>query len=205
MKRHRENVKRSIVLLLSFIDLVILTAIYAGFWFTRFYPVVRMRRLSINGVVYFAEGLKFYFRGHLLILLIYFVLLWFFLGTYGGLRIGYLKAPDLFFSQIFAIVIVNVLTYFQISLMRNWVVDAVPFLLMTLLELGATLLWILLADGAFSRPDGCFWSTAVTRWRICVANSHRAGTSMRLRRWRISRSGSRRSSGFMTRGSLMRW
>ena len=146
-----ENVKRMIVLILSFFDLAILTGVYAAFWFTRFYPVVRVRRFSANGVIYFAEGLKFYFRGHLLILFIYFVLLWFFLGTYGGLRIGYLKVPDLFFSQIFAIVIVNVLTYFQTSLMRNWVVDVWPYLIMTGAELAATLLWLLMSAAIYRR------------------------------------------------------
>ncbi len=151
MGKRSDNVKRCIVLFLSFVDLAILTMIYAGFWFARFYPAVRMRRMSSGGLVYFAEGVKFYFRGHLLILLIYFALLLIFLGTYGGLRIGYLKAPDLFFSQIFAIVIVNVLTYFQTSLMRNWIVDVGPFLLMTLVELAATLLWSLAASWLYRR------------------------------------------------------
>ncbi|MCR5676304.1 MAG: exopolysaccharide biosynthesis polyprenyl glycosylphosphotransferase [Lachnospiraceae bacterium] len=151
MKKHNENVKRSIVLLLSLVDLAVLTAIYAGFWFVRFYPVVRMRRMNINGVIVFTDGLKFYQRGHLLILLIYFVLLWFFLGTYGGLRIGYLKAPDLFFSQIFAIGMVNVFTFFYTSLMRNWIMPGWPYLLMTGLQLLATFLWILLADGIYRR------------------------------------------------------
>ncbi|MCR4763500.1 MAG: exopolysaccharide biosynthesis polyprenyl glycosylphosphotransferase [Lachnospiraceae bacterium] len=151
MNTHQENVKRSVVLLLSFVDLIILSAIYAGFWFAEFYPTLRMRRMSVNGVIYFTEGLKFYLRGHLLILLIYFALLWFFLGTYGGLRIGYLKAPDLFFSQIFAITIVNVLTYLYSSLMRNWIMPGWPYLFMTILQLSATLLWTLLASAVYRR------------------------------------------------------
>ena len=149
MNKNRENIKRCTVLLLSLIDLLILTGIYGAFWFAQFYPAVRMRRQAYGNVVYYTEGLKFYLRGHLLILFIYLALLWFFLSTYRGLRIGYLKAMDLFFSQIFAIGIVNVLTYFQTSLMRNWVMPVLPYVMMTVAELAATLLWILFADAIY--------------------------------------------------------
>ncbi len=59
----------------------------------------------------------------MLILLIYFVLLFFFANTYGALKIGYLKPVDVFISELFSLLFVNVISYFQISLMANWVVD----------------------------------------------------------------------------------
>ena len=151
MDPRRENIKRCIVLLLSVIDVALLSATYAWFWFTQLYSTVRMRRYTVNGVIYYAEGLKFYVRGHILILFIYFILLLFFLSTYGGLKIGYLKAMDLFFSQIFALLMVNVITYFQISLMRNWVSEVSPYLLLTAIQLVVTLLWILAADAIYKR------------------------------------------------------
>lgn len=151
MRQPRENVKRCIILLLSFADLVFLTAIYAVFWFQRFYPLVQMRRGSINGVVYYSQGLKFYLRGHLLVLLIYFALLWFFLGTYGGLKLGYLKIQDMILSQIFAIGIVNIFTYFYTSLMRNWVMPGWPYIIMTLLQLPVSFVWIWFSEAVYRR------------------------------------------------------
>ncbi|MBR4530368.1 MAG: exopolysaccharide biosynthesis polyprenyl glycosylphosphotransferase [Lachnospiraceae bacterium] len=151
MSARKENFKRSVVLFLGFLDLLILTGIYAVFWFLRFYPVVTMRRYSLNGVVFFAGGLKFYVRGHLLILFLYIVLLWFFLGTYGSLKIGYLKVWDLFLSQIFAIGIVNVITYAQTSLMRNWVMPGWPWLGMMIMQLAATLGFLVIADIVYRR------------------------------------------------------
>jgi len=68
----------------------------------------------------FTLRLKFNQNGHLAMFAIYFVLLFFFDSTYGGLKIGYLKPMDVFMSQLFALLFVNVITYLQISLMNGW-------------------------------------------------------------------------------------
>ena len=47
----------------------------------------------------------------------------FFTSTYGGLKVGYLKLMDLFISQVFALLFVNSLSYLQLSLMNNWLLD----------------------------------------------------------------------------------
>ena len=107
--RRLETIKRVIVLGLSMVGLLIQTMIYAYIWFSYYYPVVNN----------FNRGLKFYRYGHLLILAIYFILLFFFTNTYGGLKIGYLKTTDVFLSQMFSLLFVNIITYGQISLMNN--------------------------------------------------------------------------------------
>ena len=112
--KHVESVKRILVLLLGFIGLLMQTAVYAFFWFRTYYPMVAAERISQDGY-YLGNGLKLYFRGHLLILAIYFILLLFFSNTYGGLKIGYLKSMEVFFSQIFALLMANMISYFQIS------------------------------------------------------------------------------------------
>ena len=38
------------------------------------------------------------------------------------MKIGYLKPVDVFLSQFFSLIFVNVITYFQLSLMNNWLV-----------------------------------------------------------------------------------
>ena len=114
MKR-LESMKRMIVLQLSLLGLCLQAAVYAYVWFERYYPLVLLK-------------LKFYVNGHILMLGIYFVLLLFFTNTYGGLKIGYLKPSDIFFSQVFSLLAVNVISYFQISLMRNWLAPIGPIL-----------------------------------------------------------------------------
>lgn len=82
---------------------------------------------------------------------IYLVLLFFFTNTYGGLKVGYLKPMDVFFSQLFSVIIVNVITYFQISLMRNWLVPVNYFVLATLCQLLISGIWTALCNGVYRR------------------------------------------------------
>ena len=166
--KHVESVKRILVLLLGFIGLMMQTAVYALFWFRTYYPLVSAERISQDGY-YLGNGLKLYFRGHLLILAIYFILLLFFSNTYGGLKIGYLKSMEVFFSQIFALIMANVISYFQISLLRNWLVPVLPIVKVLLIQLIISFLWahvtnaiymaifkpreLLLISGAYSVED----------------------------------------------------
>ncbi|MBO5210020.1 MAG: exopolysaccharide biosynthesis polyprenyl glycosylphosphotransferase [Lachnospiraceae bacterium] len=130
-----ESLKRLIILQLAFIGLILQTAVYAYFWMTAYYPFLHTHR-----------RLTFYFKGHILMFLIYLVLLFFFASTYGGLKIGYLKWTDVFFSQIFSLLAVNVLSYFQISLMANWLVDASPIIETMLIQLVLSAAWVYVCD-----------------------------------------------------------
>lgn len=133
-----ETLKRLIILQLSFIGLIFQTAIYAYFWMEAYYPFLRTHR-----------NFRFYFKGHVLILLIYFVLLFFFANTYGALKIGYLKPVDVFISEIFSLLIVNVISYFQISLMANWVVDVRPIIWTMLLQILLAALWVFFCNACY--------------------------------------------------------
>ncbi|ADL35306.1 exopolysaccharide biosynthesis polyprenyl glycosylphosphotransferase [Butyrivibrio proteoclasticus B316] len=145
-----ESAKRILVLFLGFVGLGMQTAVYAFFWFKTYYPIVAATRISQDGYV-LGGGLKLYFRGHLLILGIYFILLLFFSNTYGGLKIGYLKPMDVFFSQIFALFMVNFISYFQISLLRNWLVTVTPMVMIFLIQLAISFLWAYATNGLYMK------------------------------------------------------
>lgn len=130
-----ESIKRLIILQLSFLGLLLQTAVYAFYWMEAYYPFLHMHR-----------RLTFFFKGHVLMFLIYFVLLFFFASTYGGLKIGYMKWTDVFFSQLFSLLAVNVLSYFQISLMANWLVDAAPIFKTMLIQLVLSAVWVYVCD-----------------------------------------------------------
>ncbi|MBQ9926509.1 MAG: sugar transferase [Lachnospiraceae bacterium] len=135
MKR-LESVKRMIVLWLNFAGLIFHTAVYAYLWFAYYYPVISKDTFRF----------KFYKNGHMLMIAIYFVLLFFFFHTYGGLKVGYLKPMEVFFSQVFSLLFVNVITYLQISLMNNWLVKAEYFVGATLLQFIIAGLWIFICN-----------------------------------------------------------
>ncbi|MDE7429769.1 MAG: exopolysaccharide biosynthesis polyprenyl glycosylphosphotransferase, partial [Lachnospiraceae bacterium] len=76
-------------------------------------------------------------------------LLFFFANTYGALKIGYLKPVDVFISEIFSLLIVNVISYFQISLMANWVVDVRPIIWTMLLQILLAALWVFFCNACY--------------------------------------------------------
>lgn len=136
-----EALKRIIILQLSVIVVIIETGIYAYFWIESYYPILSRR----------ARGLNFYFRGHILLILIYFVLILFFTSTFGGLKVGYLKPGDIFFSQIFGIIAVNTISFFQISLMGNWLVPIRYMLMCSVAQIVFCGLWTMMCNLFYHR------------------------------------------------------
>lgn len=148
IRNHAEAVKRFVVLELSLVGVLVQTAIFAWMWFGYYYPLVSSYRVSQEGFDY-GTGLKLYFRGHLLVLAIYMAVLLCLTKMSGGTKTGYLKPGNIFASQTTSLVLANVISYFQISLMRNWLVPAEGMLAMTLLQIGFAGLWAFASDRIF--------------------------------------------------------
>ena len=135
-----ESLKRLIILQLSLIGLLFHTVVYAYYWFKEYYPYLKYHGHA-----------NFYFKGHVLIILIYFVLLLFFASTYGVLKIGYLKPIDVFISEFFSLLFANVLSYFQISLMANWVVKIRPIAEVMLIQAVFSGVWVIVCNTCYFR------------------------------------------------------
>ncbi|MDE6319959.1 MAG: exopolysaccharide biosynthesis polyprenyl glycosylphosphotransferase, partial [Lachnospiraceae bacterium] len=80
---------------------------------------------------------------------IYFVLLFFFASMYGALKIGYLKPTDVFISEVFSLLFVNVISYFQISLMANWVVSVRPIAEAMLIQTLVSAVWVYVCNACY--------------------------------------------------------
>ncbi len=130
MKRW-ESCKRVIVLQLSLLGLLLQTAIFGYVWLYQYHG------LPYNGYL----KIKLYFWGHVLILVMYLLLLYLFSKVYGGMRIGYYKTFDVFFSQFFTLLCVNLFVYAMISLMRNNLAKARPLLVMTGIQILVAAFW----------------------------------------------------------------
>lgn len=85
--------------------------------------------------------LPFFRKGNWLMAALYGVLLLFFVHTYGGLKVGYLRRGDVIYSQILAVVCVNAITYIQICLLDRHFVNAVPLVFMSVIQAVFIFMW----------------------------------------------------------------
>lgn len=93
----------------------------------------------------------YFYNGKVLLAAVYGVLL-FILFYYGeSFQFGHLKTTDIFISQWIAVVIANVITYFQISLIPRRLLNPCPMILLTLLEFGLSLLFCVTFDRIYRR------------------------------------------------------
>ncbi len=127
--------RRVLILILSTISLVLQAGIFAYVWFHYY-------KQMVNGI--------FWIKGDLLIIAIYFVLVFFFSRMYGGMRIGYLKAWEVFFSQTISTLGANLIIYAVVSLMSAKLVLPQYILIMSAIDLAWIGLWTAIANGLYS-------------------------------------------------------
>ena len=96
------------------------------------------------------EAYRFFRRGNWLMILLYGILLTFFMNTYGGFKVGYLKKGNLIYSQILSVVFTNIFTYFQIAVIDKRFVNPMYIAFMTVGEIVFIVIWTLLFQILYS-------------------------------------------------------
>ncbi|MCM1101297.1 MAG: exopolysaccharide biosynthesis polyprenyl glycosylphosphotransferase [Clostridium sp.] len=105
--RRMEAFKRLINIALSALCLALETGIFAYHWLVHFqYSVVESLR-------------NFGYKGHIVEIAFYGLILFFLTTMYGGMRLGYLKNVELIFSQLFATVLATMFIYVELSIMAH--------------------------------------------------------------------------------------
>lgn len=105
--RRMESFKRLINIALSALCLALETGIFAYHWLVHFqYSVVESLR-------------NFGYKGHIVEIAFYGLILLFFSTMYGGMRLGYLRNSELIFSQLFATVLALMFIYVELSIMAH--------------------------------------------------------------------------------------
>lgn len=135
-----ESVKRTIILQMSLIGLVFQTVLYIYVWHKVY-----------NDIMQSGMWRSFHRKGFWLLAAVYFILLLFFTATYGGLKVGYLKPMDVFFSQVISLLCANIVSYFQISLLSLGLVTPYPLLLMMLGQIVVSAGWTLVSHKLYQR------------------------------------------------------
>lgn len=128
IKNNRDQWKR----LFSHFTAALMLAVFAG-------------AFSYVWYAYYADiiMLPFYRRGNWVIITIYVILMLLFSNVFGGLRTGYLKRTDTFYSQTLSMICVNVVTYFQISLIARDFAAVLPMFLLTIADIVILPVWII--------------------------------------------------------------
>ena len=130
--RQLEAFKKLILLGFSAVGLILQIAIYRYFYYEYFmYPIKLF--------------LPLWNKGHILLILIYSALLIMMNKMYGGMKIGYYRNAEVIFSEIFALLVVNVITYFQNSVMSLHLLPIGSIVFMTVLQGGLAALWTVIA------------------------------------------------------------
>ncbi len=123
----REDYKRFIVFCLASLVIIAQAAVFAYVWYDYY------RELIFE---------PFWRKGNWVLIAIYALVDTLFSKLYGGLKVGYLKRIDVFYSLTLATICTNVVAYLQITLINRWFLPAWPFLKMTLVQFLIIIAWI---------------------------------------------------------------
>jgi exopolysaccharide biosynthesis polyprenyl glycosylphosphotransferase len=125
---------------MSLIGLLFQTALYVYVW-----------QHVYNDIMQSSMWRSFYRKGFWLLAAVYFVILLFFTATYGGLKVGYLKPVDVFFSQVISLICTNVVSYLQISLLSLRLVTPYPLLLMMVAQIAIAAIWTFISHRLYKQ------------------------------------------------------
>lgn len=136
--RKRDQFKRVINFFESFILLAMHSFIFGYVWYTVY--VKQLEQLET----------PFFRRGNWAVIGVYALILFLLTHLYGGFRIGYLRLMDVLYSQILALVCANIFAYVQVVLISRKYLTAAPLLEMTIVQIIAILLWVLICKGIYA-------------------------------------------------------
>lgn len=118
--KKRDKYKHLLNLLANFVMLAMEVGMFAFIWYNLYVPNLKD---------------PFWRRGNWAVIGIYGLVLFFFIRTFGGYRIGYLRITDICLSQVLGILFANAIEYFQVCMIANDYMSVYPILLLTVEEI----------------------------------------------------------------------
>lgn len=119
MKR-RDKYKHLLNILANMVMLVANTALFSVIWYQLYVPQMED---------------QFWRRGNWAVIGMYTLVLFFFIRTFGGYRVGYLRITDICLSQVLGIMFSNFIEYFQVCMIANEYMPVFPIFILTVLEI----------------------------------------------------------------------
>lgn len=133
----REDYKRFIVFCLASLIIIALTACFAYVWYD--YYLARL------------VWMPFWRRGNWVMIAIYGLIFTLIARLYGGLKVGYLKKIDIFYSLTLAVVCTNIIEFCQITLVNRYFLSPWPLVKMTGVQLLLVIVWIFFSGFVYSK------------------------------------------------------
>lgn len=135
--RRMESFKRLINLILAAGCIALETAVFAYNWIEHFqYSVVEALR-------------NFGYKGHIVEIAFYGLILLFLTTMYGGMRLGYLRNAEIIFSQIFATVLALMFIYVELSIMAHQPFVPKVFIMMLAEQIAAIIVYTNIANKVY--------------------------------------------------------
>ena len=95
----------------------------------------------------------FYWKGQLLLVSLYFILLSAISNFYSGFRIGFFRATEVALSNMIALVLTNIITYLQACLIIVSIVTPFPILAMTAIQCIIAVFWAFITNRIYTRSS----------------------------------------------------
>lgn len=127
--KKRERFKRIINFFEGFVILAVHVAMFAYVWYDSYVKLLEV---------------PFWRRGHWAVIGIYGLILFLLMQLYGAFQVGYLRLMDVLYSQILSLLCSNVVLYFEITLINREYLTITPLIRMTICQIIAILLWVLI-------------------------------------------------------------
>lgn len=126
--KNKEKNKRLIKLLFAEVLMFLILVIYHFAWTGYYNKIIES---------------PFWRRGNWMMVFLYGMLLYFFMKMYGGFKVGYLRKSNLIYSQMLSVLLTNLFTYFQISVLDKHFISPWPLLLMMVVDSLVIVFWTL--------------------------------------------------------------
>lgn len=138
--RRREQYKRLIMFLASVLIVAIQTGTFAYAWFEDYH---------VSAVI----GRRYGFWGHWALIALYALIVVLVSKLFSAFKVGYQRVLDVLLSQIFSVLLVNVVAYLQLALIGRWrfMQYVGPILRVTAINLAAVILWVLFMRVLYTR------------------------------------------------------
>lgn len=134
--KKRDRYKRTVHWFSAVINTAMLTAAFALIWYICYSQQI---------------VLPFYRKGNWMVIGIYAVITIIFNKVYGGYKVGYLRKTEAFYAQIISVVVVNAISYCQISVIGRDFMKFMPMVFLTGIDIIIILIWVIIYGTIYQR------------------------------------------------------
>lgn len=130
----REQYKHLLNFTANLVTVVVNAALFAMIWYNYY-----SKWQNEHGMV------SHYFRrGNWAVIGMYLLIIFFFTKVFGGYRIGYMRLPDIILSHVLALILGNIVSFFELCLICRDYVNPIPLLMVGGAEIAFIVVWNLL-------------------------------------------------------------